>query len=216
MAPTGAAPPGPAAAATTGDVRPAQAALPPQAQVLNAVSPLVTTADGTHRLTVHLAPAHLGSVQVHLVVSGGEVSVRLTAADPLTGDALRHGAAELRSHLERIGLRPGGVDVQVGPDDPARDLTAGTGSQTATTDRGQRDPAQRDPSRGNPQAGTDGPAGTAADGPHDGAWQHHGRPLEGWTPRAAGSGRVPGVPPAPDPLDPPRPRPTDVRVDVRM
>ncbi|MDR6862954.1 flagellar hook-length control protein FliK [Phycicoccus sp. 3266] len=193
---------------TTADARLAQPALPPQAQVLNAVSPLLTTADGTHRLTVHLAPAHLGSVQVHLEVRGGEVTVRLTAVDPATGDALRQGTPELRSHLERIGLRSAGIDVQVAPGAPTGDPAAGG---AATADRGPRDQDQRNPG---PWAGPDGTG--AGDTARDGAWQRHGRPLEGWTPRADGPRTTRHTPGASDQLDPHRPRPRDVRVDVRM
>ena len=198
---------GPATAPAAADARPAQPALPPQAQVLNAVSPLLTTADGTHRLTVHLAPAHLGSVQVHLEVRGGEVTVRLTAVDPATGDALRQGTPELRAHLERTGLRSAGIDVQVAPGDPARDPAAGG---AATADRGSREQDPRDPL---PWTGPDGSGGDTS---RDGTWQRHGRPLEGWTPRAAGPRPAPDTPGAPDQPDPHRPRPRDVRVDVRM
>jgi flagellar hook-length control protein FliK len=198
--------------ATTADVRPAQPALPPQAQVLNAVSPLLTTADGTHRLTVHLAPAHLGSVQVHLEVRGGEVTVRLTAVDPATGDALRQGTPELRSHLERIGLRSAGIDVQLAPGDPARDPASGG---SATADRGSRDQDQRDHDQRDPAPWTGGDGSArGGDTARDGGWQRHGRPLEGWTGRGAAPAR--DAPAAPDPTDPLRTRPRDVRVDVRM
>ena len=208
LTPAGAAPGGTATpVATTADVRPAQPALPPQAQVLRAVSPLLTTADGTHRLTVHLAPAHLGSVQVHLEVRGGEVAVRLTAVDPATGDALRQGTAELRSHLERVGLRSGGIDVQVAPADTGRD----PGQGGSTTDRGPRDQGQRDPG---PWAAE--PGDTGGDPSRDGTWQRHGRPLDGWTSRAGGADPGRDAPTNPDPTDPLRPRPRDVRVDVRM
>lgn len=174
--------------------RPAQAALPVQAQVLNAVSPLVTTANGVHRLTVHLAPAHLGPVHMHLEVAGGEVTVRLTVTDPATGDAMRQGAAELSSHLERLGLRSGGIDVQVTSSQPTRDVTGHTSSDPAptgqalsgqtTTDSADRGSGQRDP----------GPWGGAETA-------DHGQPAR----------LSPVVP-----TDPQRPPHHDASVDVRM
>ncbi|QGN58020.1 flagellar hook-length control protein FliK [Nostocoides sp. HKS02] len=198
--------------ATPAPERPAQPTLPPQAQVLNAVSPLMATGtDGTHRLTVHLAPAHLGSVQVHVEVTGGEVTLRLTVTDPATADAMRQGAAELRSHLERLGLRSGGLEVQVAPGDPARDAVGTAPSERATTDRGDGGSRPRDPDAWAGPETADG-RGEASSG---GAWHRHERPLEGWAPRGADTRRPDQVPPT-DPTDPHRPPVHDVRVDVRM
>jgi hypothetical protein len=90
---------------------------PVQAQVLAAVSPLLRGPDGSHRLTLQLAPEHLGRVRVEITVSGAEVALHLVAADAVTRETLRHGLAELRSQLEQSGLRTTEVDVRQGTPD---------------------------------------------------------------------------------------------------
>ena len=103
--------------------------LPPQAQVLSAMSPLLTGSDGTHRVTVHLEPENLGKVRVQLSLRGGEVAVHLIAADAATRETLRQGLPELRAQLEQSGLRTAGMDVQSGSAD-LFGREAGTGAGT--------------------------------------------------------------------------------------
>ncbi|KQZ89598.1 hypothetical protein ASD62_10065 [Phycicoccus sp. Root563] len=102
--------------------------LPPQAQVLSAVSPLLTGPDGTHRVTVHLEPENLGKVRVQLSLSGGEVALHLIAADAATRETLRQGLPELRAQLEQSGLRTAEMDVQSGPSDLFGQAGAGAGT----------------------------------------------------------------------------------------
>ncbi|MGA8978181.1 MAG: flagellar hook-length control protein FliK [Pedococcus sp.] len=105
---------------------------PPQAQVLSAMSPLLTGPDGTHRVTVHLEPENLGKVRVQLSLSGGEVAVHLIAADAATRETLRQGLPELRAQLELSGLRTAGMDVQSGSADLfGREAGAGAGGGAA-------------------------------------------------------------------------------------
>ena len=106
--------------------------LPAQAQVLSAMSPLLTGPDGTHRVTVHLEPENLGKVRVQLSLSGGEVAVHLIAADAATRETLRQGLPELRAQLEQSGLRTAAMDVQSG----AADLFGRTGADGGPAQRG--------------------------------------------------------------------------------
>ncbi|WP_406833092.1 flagellar hook-length control protein FliK [Pedococcus sp. KACC 23699] len=128
---TAAAPPSTGATvATPGATAPAANPVVPlstQAQVLGAVSPLLTGPDGTHRVTVHLEPENLGKVRVQVSLSGGEVALHLIAADAVTRETLRLGLPELRAQLEQSGLRTADMDVRSGPSDLfGRDTGAGT------------------------------------------------------------------------------------------
>ncbi|GAA2735683.1 hypothetical protein GCM10009867_18580 [Pedococcus aerophilus] len=102
--------------------------LPPQTQVLNAMSPMFTAPDGTHQVTVHLEPENLGKVRVQLTLSGGEVALHLVAADAATRETLRQGLPELRAQLEQTGLRTAGMDVQSGSPDLFGQAGAGSGT----------------------------------------------------------------------------------------
>jgi flagellar hook-length control protein FliK len=90
----------------------------PHSQILSAVSPLLRGPDGSHRLTLHLEPEHLGSVRVQIALAGGEVTVQLAASDAATRELLRQSSGELRTQLEQLGLRSSGVDVQAGGPGP--------------------------------------------------------------------------------------------------
>lgn len=105
------APTAPTTAATA-----AAPAAPPAvpAQLAAAVTPVVTQADGSHRVTVHLLPEGLGRVDVRVSVHGDEVRLLLASADPVTRELLRDGLPELRAQLEDAGLRAGRLDVQGG------------------------------------------------------------------------------------------------------
>jgi hypothetical protein len=104
--------------------------------VLAAVSPLLRGPDGSHRLTLQLAPEHLGRVRVEVTVSGAEVALHLVAADAGTRETLRHGLADLRAQLEQSGLRTTEVDVRLGSPDQG-------GAGGADLSRSDREPSAR-------------------------------------------------------------------------
>ncbi len=108
--------PTPVTGATAAVATPAAAPVPQPAhtQVLTAVGPLLTGADGSHELTIRLDPDGLGAVHVRLSVSGDEVRMHLTAAETGTRDALRDGLTELKARLEESGLRATSLDVGSG------------------------------------------------------------------------------------------------------
>lgn len=130
---------------------------------------LVSHGNGTHRITMTLAPEALGEVRVTLTVRDGEVRVRLAAGDDAQR-ALVEGAPELRRILELTGA----TDTRVVVRDLGQPATA-THSQTtsfsADTGANRGDTAATGHGRGGPQdqhAGTrDGT--TARDGLNDGA-----------------------------------------------
>ena len=134
----GASPPTAAGAPQAATSEPTTAPVQPpvQAQVLAAVSPLLRGPDGSHRLTLQLAPEHLGRVRVEVTVSGGEVALHLVAADAGTRETLRHGLADLRAQLEQSGLRTTEVDVRLGSPDHG-------GSGGADLARSDREPSPR-------------------------------------------------------------------------
>lgn len=77
----------------------------PHTQVAAAMAPLLQRADGTHSVRIDLTPEHLGAVQVHLELRGGEVVVSLQAADTAARDLLHDNLDHLRQQLEASGLR---------------------------------------------------------------------------------------------------------------
>ncbi len=123
--------------------------VPPQSQVLSAVTPLLRGPDGTQTLTLHLHPQDLGSVRVQISLAGSEVSLHLAASDQGTREMLRQGLGDLRHQLEEMGLGTAGVDVGAGaPDDGSRDPRAGTAG------------AGGDPRPGTPGRGVGATSGT--------------------------------------------------------
>jgi flagellar hook-length control protein FliK len=86
-------------------------------------------ADGSYSLQLQLHPYDLGSVQVHLDVRGGEISIHLLAADGAARDALRGGLSDLRQQLEDQGLRAGSMEVGSGAADTRQRETSWSRSQ---------------------------------------------------------------------------------------
>ena len=125
------------------------AANPVTAQVIPEVTRLVSHGNGTHRITMTLAPEALGEVRVTLTVRDGEVRVRLAAGDDAQR-ALVEGAPELRRILELTGA----TDTRVVVRDLGQPATA-THSQTtsfsADTGANRGDTAATGHGRGGPQ-----------------------------------------------------------------
>jgi flagellar hook-length control protein FliK len=67
------------------------------------------------RLTLHLHPADLGSVQVVATLDDGTVSLQLAAGNPTTREALRASLSTLRSDLAAAGLDGARLDVSDQP-----------------------------------------------------------------------------------------------------
>lgn len=95
-----------AAAAAVAPARPAAAAQhPPLASQLS--RPLLTLAhagDGSHSITITVAPDRLGPVTVQAVVMGDQLRVELFAPTDLARDAVRGVLAELRRDLAATGI----------------------------------------------------------------------------------------------------------------
>jgi flagellar hook-length control protein FliK len=178
---TGAGAPGAGSAVTsalptTAAAAPADAS-PVTRQVFPEVTRLVSTGNGTHRVTLTLQPEQLGEVRVTLTVRDGEVLVRMAAGDEAQR-ALLEGAPELRRVLELTGA----TDTRI----VVRDLPGTTPQPSAS------------PAAGEGRDGS-GLAGQAGDRTHD---QHAGTrggssARDGSTP-GAGDGTTGGAtPPAP-------------------
>ncbi|WP_040157707.1 flagellar hook-length control protein FliK [Mobilicoccus massiliensis] len=87
---------------------------PVHAQIMQGLGPVLRGQDGSYQVTLQLAPAHLGKVDVTLEIRGGEVAVVLRAADGTARELLRDNVDQLRQQLADLGLRPGSVDVDSG------------------------------------------------------------------------------------------------------
>jgi flagellar hook-length control protein FliK len=136
-------------------------------QVFPEVTSLVTRGDGTHRITLTLAPEALGEVRVVMTVRDGSVHVRL-AGGPEAQLALRDGSHELTRLLEVAGASDSRIVV--------RDLPAAAPSASANgfaTDLGTGGQRPQDQ-----HAGTRAHQ-PATDGTHDGT--RHRRVADGAT-----------------------------------
>ncbi|HXW34328.1 MAG TPA: flagellar hook-length control protein FliK [Acidimicrobiales bacterium] len=71
----------------------------PNEQLVTALSPLKSAADGVHEITLAMQPEGLGTVKATVVVSPDELVVRLTADSQLGHDALQQGLGDLRQQL---------------------------------------------------------------------------------------------------------------------
>jgi flagellar hook-length control protein FliK len=116
--PTGAvaAPPAPAAAVTPAGpptAAPAPADPPVAAQLAPQITLLAST-DGSHSVTMVLAPESLGEVHVHLTVTGDQVTLALAAGHEGSRAALVDAVPELRRELAAAGLTL--TDAQVSAD----------------------------------------------------------------------------------------------------
>jgi flagellar hook-length control protein FliK len=99
---------GPTGAAPSAPGLPSQTAA--AAQLVRALGPLRSAGDGTHRITLELHPAELGSVRVLVELRAGTMNVQLAGGD-LARDAMRHGLPDLRQQLENLGISTGSLDV---------------------------------------------------------------------------------------------------------
>ena len=138
-APTHAAPaaapaPPPAPAAPTAASIPAAPATAPPApvvdQLVGHVSPFIGGPEGSHEITIELAPAELGRVRLRVTLDDGVIHVRVHADDPASRRLLARSMGELRHALVDAGVRAGDLDVRdqawSGPRD---DGHAGAGSE---------------------------------------------------------------------------------------
>jgi flagellar hook-length control protein FliK len=91
-------------------------------QLVEHVTALATGPDGTHELTIELAPADLGRVQLEVRLGDGVLDVRVHADDPGTRRLLAGSLGDLRSALSEAGIAAGHLDVG----DPRRDERSGT------------------------------------------------------------------------------------------
>lgn len=110
----------------------------PWEQVATVVRPLRTAPDGTHRLSLQLRPAELGTVHLEVAVNDGRLSVRAVADNLVSRDALVAALPELRAELTGSGIDLGSVDVgertgqgSADPRDQDRPGAARTGGRSA-------------------------------------------------------------------------------------
>jgi flagellar hook-length control protein FliK len=117
--------------------------------LLRVVTPLRAGADGSQQLTISLHPAELGTVQVAVVVRGGETTIRLT---PTT----EHGAAALRANASVLAdqLRDSGEPARIVVDSVA----VATSSSSASGDGSNNHDPSPTPSSGLPSDASNGGA----------------------------------------------------------
>ena len=98
---------------------PEGATAPPAQQVLAVLSPILRTSDGTHRISLELQPAELGSIQATVTVSAGKVTVELHADNAATRQAIGSALPDLRHQLGSGGQQ---AHVFFGSDAPRRQI----------------------------------------------------------------------------------------------
>ncbi|MDP9394576.1 MAG: flagellar hook-length control protein FliK, partial [Actinomycetota bacterium] len=165
----GAVPVATPAAATSPASAPAAAApatsggppTPVSSQLVARIAPLRESADGIHRLTMHLHPADLGPVQVVAEMRSGVLSLQLAGSNDLAREALRAALPDLRRELAEAGVLSGSLDVR--SDDSSAPPWQQQGSGTAEG----RDGGGRS-SRGGAGAPRGSGGGDAQVGPNDG------------------------------------------------
>jgi flagellar hook-length control protein FliK len=91
----------------------------PWQQLATVVRPLRQLADGTHRISLQLRPAELGTVHLEVALEDGRLSLRAVTEHAATRDLLAASMPELRSELSRSGIDLGSLDV-------GQDTTDGT------------------------------------------------------------------------------------------
>lgn len=87
---------------------------PPGLQLVRALAPLRQRGDGTYELELELRPAGLGRVAVQVELRDGVVHARLRPDQHATAALLHDGLDDLRSGLQREGLRAGQLTVDIG------------------------------------------------------------------------------------------------------
>lgn len=110
----------PASAPTPTAASPAPHTPPMADQLMRGITPMLRGTDGSHHVTLHLNPAHLGRVDVTLELRGGEVAVVMRALDSQARELLRNGADDLRAQLAGMGLQASSIDVDAGSSDRGR------------------------------------------------------------------------------------------------
>ena len=108
---------GPASPTLPVPTTPGGTTTPPAQQILAVLSPILTTANGTHRISLELHPAELGSIQATITVSGGQVTVELHADNAATRQAIGSALPDLRQQLGSGGQQ---AHVFFGGDAPRR------------------------------------------------------------------------------------------------
>lgn len=136
-----AAPPTPAATGPTGTSpsAPAAAPAPPVAtQLTPQLTAMATGPDGSHAVTVVLAPESLGEVRVQLVVTGDQVAVTLAAGQEQGRAALAQALPDLRRDLAAAGLTVTSAEVSSDVPDSSTGSGASAGQQSTPQGWGER------------------------------------------------------------------------------
>ncbi len=138
------------APSTPGSAAPAPAAVlapapPVAAQLVHQLTALAAGPDGSHAVTVVLAPESLGEVHVQLVVTGDQVSLTLAAGAEHGRAALAEALPDLRRDLAAAGLTvtsaevssdvPGQSSGSAGAQQMSQGWAQGWGQRTAPGDR---------------------------------------------------------------------------------
>ncbi len=108
---------GPASPTLPVPTTPGGTTTPPAQQVLAVLSPILSTENGTHRVSLELHPAELGSIQATIIVSGSQVTVELHADNAATRQAIGSALPDLRQQLGSGGQQ---AHVFFGGDAPQR------------------------------------------------------------------------------------------------
>jgi flagellar hook-length control protein FliK len=101
-----------------------------------AVQVSILASEGVQRAELHLNPAELGPVSVHLTLEGTQATVDFGAAHAVTRHAIEAGLPELASTLRDAGftLAGGGVSSQTGDRDRGARADGDAGSAPAADD----------------------------------------------------------------------------------
>jgi flagellar hook-length control protein FliK len=105
-------------------------AVEPHQQIAAVVSPLRRRGDGSYQLTLHIKPEHLGNVDLHVDLHHGTVDLHMHTDNQQAHDAILDHLDDLKSELERAGLKAGQFDVGTG--DNRQQPQANTGTTRPT------------------------------------------------------------------------------------
>ena len=109
---------------------------------------LNSSADGGRsELRLHLSPADLGGINIRLVSQGGQVTLRITADNPHTGQLLASGLDDLNHAMSQNGIHMDKTEIFYSSADSSGGHPSGTG--------GQADPGGQ-PGTGNHSSGGGG------------------------------------------------------------
>jgi flagellar hook-length control protein FliK len=105
--------------------------------------------EGTHRITVEVAPESLGPVRLEVTLREGEVQVVLTGSSDAGRDALRAALPDLRRAVEEAGITAGSLEVSAerftGQDRPGPERFAGAFQHHQQQHAGGRTGPEPDP-----------------------------------------------------------------------